>query len=164
MFIRRIFIESICAVLMIASIGVAQSPTETGVDVSIALKAAGQTYAFNGKGECTYAPVAYIFGTKAQQWTVKGNNAQGSASLTLWRLAAGSVDMFSFYVANGGKSYVVNTVKTSGGGKIEGSGKVTFTSAGSGGTFAIDATAANGGTITGTMKCSAFGAVVDEGG
>ena len=164
MFIRRIFIESICAVLMTALVGVAQSPTETRVDVSIALKVAGQTYAFNGKGECTYAPVAYIFGTRAQQWKVEGNNAQGSVSLTLWRLAAGSVDMFSFYASTGGKSYVVNTVKTSGGGKVEGFGKATFTPAGSGGTFTIDATAAKGGTITGTMKCSAFSAVVDEGG
>lgn len=164
MFIGRIFIESICAVLMIAIIGFAQNPSETGVDVSIALKVAGQTYAFNGKGECTYAPVAYIFGTKAQQWKVEGNSAQGSASLTLWRLVAGSADMFSFYAATGGKSYIVNTVKTSGGGKVEGSGRVTFTPAASGGTFTIDATAAKGATITGSLKCSSFSAVVDEGG
>ncbi len=164
MLIRKLFVESICAVLMIASMGVAQSPTKTGVDVSIALKVAGQTYAFNGKGECTYAPVAWIFGAGAQQWRVEGNNAQGSASLTLWRLAAGSGDMFSLYAATGGKSYIVNTVKTSGGGKVEGSGKVTFTSAGAGGTFTIDATAAKGGTITGTMKCSAFSPAVAEGG
>ncbi|MBP1623747.1 MAG: hypothetical protein H6Q07_1767 [Acidobacteria bacterium] len=164
MFIRIILIESICAVLMLAFSGVAQSPAETGADVSIALNVAGQTYAFNGKGECTYEPVAYIYGTRAQQWSVEGNNAQGSAKLTLWRLAAGSVDMFSFYAVTSGKVHVVNTVKTSGGGKVEGSGKATFTPAGSGGTFTIDATAAKGGTITGTMKCSAFSAVVVEGG
>lgn len=164
MFIRSIFIESICAVLMIASVGIAQSSAEKEVDVSFDLRVAGQTYAFNGRGKCTYAPVAWIYGTEAKQWKVEGNNAQGSASLTLWRLAAGSVDMFSFYAATGGKAYVVNTVKTSGGGKVEGSGKVAFTSTGSGGTFTIDAKAAQGGTITGTMKCSAFSAVVDEGG
>lgn len=164
MSIRKIFIESICAVLTITFIGVAQSPAEKGIDVSIALKVEGQTYAFNGKGECTYAPVAYIFGTEAQQWKVEGNNDQGSASLTLWRLAAGSVDMFSFYVTTGSKSHVVNTVKTSGGGKVDGSGRVTFTAAGSGGTFTIDAETAKGETIAGTMKCSAFSAVVDEGG
>jgi hypothetical protein len=72
--------------------------------------------------------------------------------------------MFSFHTATGGKSHVVNTVKTSGGGKLEGSGKVTFASSGSGGTFTIDATAAKGGTITGTMKCSTFSAAVAEGG
>ena len=164
MSIRGIFMESICAVLMLAFSGVAQSPTETGADLSIALNVAGQTYAFNGKGECTYEPVAYIYGTRAQQWSVEGNNAQGSAKLTLWRLAAGSVDMLSLYAATGGKVYVVKTVKTGGGGEVEGSGKATFTSAGSGGTFTIDATAAKGGKITGTMKCSAFSAVVVEGG
>ena len=164
MLIRRIFVVSICAVLMIASVGVAQSPTRTGVDVSIALKVAGQTYAFNGKGECTYAPVASIYGAGAQQWRVEGRNSQGSSSLTFWRLAAGSGDMFSLYASTGGKSYIVNTVKTSGGGKVEGSGKVTFTSGGSGGTFTIDATAAKGGTITGTMKCGAFSPAVAEGG
>jgi len=164
MSIRRIIIESICAVLMLAFSGVAQSPAETEADVSIALNVAGQTFAFNGKGECTYEPAGYIYGTRAQQWKIEGNNAQGSASLTLWRLEAGSVDMFSFYAATGGKVYVVNTVKTSGGGEVEGSGKATFTPAGSGGTFTIDATAAKGGKIAGTMKCSAFSAVVVEGG
>ncbi len=164
MLIRRIFVESICAGLMIASIGFGQNQAKTGADVSIALKVAGQTYAFNGKGDCTYAPVASIYGTRAQQWRVEGNNAQGSAALTFWRPAAGSGDMFSLHAATGGKSYVVSTVKTSGGGQVQGSGKATFTSAGSGGTFTIDATAANGGTITGTMKCSAFSPAMAEGG
>jgi hypothetical protein len=150
--------------LLTAFAGVAQSPKGTAADVSIALKVSGQTFAFNGKGECTYAPVAYTYGTKAQQWKIAGRNAQGSASLTLWRPADGSADMISFYAQADGQSYVVHTVKATGGGKIEGSGKVTFTPAGSGGTFTIDATATKGGTITGTMKCSAFGAVVDEGG
>ena len=164
MFNRREFIGSICAVLMIASVCVAQSPAETGVEVSIALKIDGQPYTFNGKGECTYAPEGYIFGMKAQQWKVEGNNDHGSASLTLWRLAAGSEEMFSFYAAAGNESHVVNTVKTGDGGEPQGSGRVAFTPGGSGGTFTINATAATGATIAGTMKCSAFSAVVDEGG
>ncbi len=164
MCIRRISIELICPVLMIASIGAAQSPTETGVDVSISLKVSGQTYAFTGKGACTYAPVASIYGTISQLWQVGSNDAQGAASLTLWRPAAGSGDMFSLYATSGGKSYIANTVKTNGGGTVEGSGKVTFTPVGSGGTFTIDAKAEKGGTITGTIECSDFNAVVDEGG
>ena len=164
MIIRRIFAESICAVLMVASNGVAQSPAKTGVDVSVALKVDGQTYAFNGKGECTYEPVAWIYEARAQQWRVEGRNAQGGVTLTLWRLAGGSGDMFTLHAATGGKSHVVSTVKTSGGGQVEGSGKVTLTSAGPGGTFTVDATAAKGGRITGTMKCSAFSAAVAEGG
>ncbi len=149
---------------MMASIGAAQRGSETGADVSIALKLAGQTYAFNGKSACTYAPVASIYGTKAQQLRVESHDAQGSASLTFWRPAAGSGDMFSLSATTGGKSYSVNTIKTSGGGTPEGFGKVAFTPAKSGGTFTIDATAANGSKITGTMTCSVFSAPVAEGG
>jgi hypothetical protein len=160
-FIRRVSVGSICAVLMMASGSAGQDPDKK-VDVSIALKVAGQTLAFNGKGECNYEPAAYIYGTKSQLWKVEGRSAQGSASLTLWRPASGSGDMISLYVTAGGKSYAVNTVRTSG--SAQGSGKVTFTPVGGGGTFTIDATAANGGRITGTLKCSAFTSVVVEGG
>jgi hypothetical protein len=155
-----IAIGSICAVLM-ASGSAAQS-LDKRVDVSIALKVAGQTFAFNGKGEANHEPAAYIYGAKAQVWKVEGRNAQGAASLTLWRPAAGSGDMISLYVTTGGKSYSVNTVGTSG--NAEGSGKVTFTPAGPGGTFTIDAAAASGARITGTLKCGAFTAIVAEGG
>ena len=72
--------------------------------------------------------------------------------------------MFTLHSTISGKSYLVNTVKTSGGGTVQGSGKVTFTPSGPGGTFTIDATAPNGGTITGTIKCSAFSAAMAEGG
>ena len=70
--------------------------------------------------------------------------------------------MISLYVTTGGKSYSVNTVGT--GRNTVGSGKVIFTPAGPGGTFAVDATAVNGARITGTLKCGAFTAIVAEGG
>jgi hypothetical protein len=142
--------------------GSAAQGLDQQVDVSIALKVAGQTFTFNGKGEGNYEPAAYIYGAKAQLWKVEGRNGQGAASLTLWRPAAGSGDMISFYVTTGGKSYSVNTVRTAG--NSQGSGKVIFTPAGRGGTFTIDATAANGARITGTLKCGAFTAIVAEGG
>ncbi len=75
-----------------------------------------------------------------------------------------SGDMFSLSVATGGKSYRVNTVKVGGGSAVLGSGKVTFTASGAGGTFMINATAANGAAITGTIKCSAFTAAEAVGG
>lgn len=159
--IRRISVGLICAVLMMSGSATAQG-LEKKVDVSIALKVAGQTFAVNGKGECNYEPAAYIYGAKAQLWRVQGSNAQGSASLTLWRPGAGSGDMISVYATTGGKSYTVNTVRTSG--NAEGSGKVTFTPVGSGGTFTIDATAANGGRITGTLTCACFLGLEAEGG
>lgn len=158
--IRAICVGSICAVLMAS--GSAAQGVDKKVDVSIALRVSGQTFTFNGKGECNCEPTAYIYGAKAQLWKVEGKNAQGAASLTLWRPAAGSGDMISFYATTGGKSYTVNTVGT--GGNAQGSGKVIFTPAGSGGTFTIDATAANGGRITGSLKCGAFTPVVAEGG
>jgi len=158
--IRGISVGSICALLMAS--GSAAQGLEKKVDVSIELKAAEQTFTFNGKGECSYEPVAYIYGTKAQLWKVEGRNAKGSASLTLWRPAAGSGDMISLYATTGGKSYTVNTVGT--GGNAVGSGKVTFTPVGRGGTFTIDAATASGGRITGSLKCGAFTAVVVEGG
>jgi hypothetical protein len=72
--------------------------------------------------------------------------------------------MFVLSVARGGRSYLVNTVKAGGEDAVRGSGKVIFTKSGSGGTFTINATAANGAAITGTIKCSVFAALIAEGG
>jgi len=170
MFDNRVFVAFVCAALAIPSIGAVQgrcaqsTPEETKVDVSIALKVAGQPYNFSGKVHCTYAPLASIYDTNAQQWMVEHNEDQRSVSLTFWRPASGSGDMFTLRCTISGKSYLVNTVKTSGGGTIQGSGKVTFTPSEPGGTFTIDATTANGFAITGTIKCSAFSPAVAEGG
>ena len=170
MFDNRFLVVFVCAALVIPSIGAgkgdrAQStPEETKVDVSIALKVAGQPYDFSGKAPCTHAPQASIYETNAQQWRVEHNEGQRSLSLTFWRPASGSGDMFTLHCTISGKSYLVNTVKTDGGGTLQGSGKVTFTPSEPGGAFAIDATAANGSAITGTIKCSAFSAAVDEAG
>jgi hypothetical protein len=170
MFDNRVFVAFVCTALIIPAIGAvrgrnAQStPAETKVDVSIALKVAGQPYNFSGKALCTHAPLASIYDTNAQQWRVEHDDGLQSVSLTFWRPTAGPGDMFTLHCTISGKSYLVNTVKTNGGGTIQGSGKVTFTPSKPGGTFTIDATAANGLAITGTIKCSAFSAAVDEGG
>jgi len=170
MFDNKAIVAFVCAALVIPSLGAvkgrrAQStPEETKVDVSIALKVAGQPYNFSGKARCTHAPQASIYDTNAQQWRVEHNEGQRSLSLTFWRPASGSGDMFTLHCTISGKSYLVNTVKTSGGGTIQGSGKVTFTPSEPGGTFTIDATTTNGSTITGTIKCSGFSAAVAEGG
>ncbi|HMA54624.1 MAG TPA: immunoglobulin domain-containing protein [Acidobacteriota bacterium] len=167
---QRVFVALICAALVLPSIGAGQdlrtqaTPGQTKVDISIALKVAGQPYNFSGKARSTHAPVASIYGTNAQQWQVEHNEDGRSVSLTFWRPTAGSGDMFTLRCKINGKSYLVRTVKTSGGGTIQGSGKVTFTPSKPGGTFTIDATTADGLTITGTIKCSAFSAPVDEGG
>lgn len=170
MFDHRVIVAFVCVALVLPSIGAGQdlrtpsTPEETKVVVSIALKVAGQPYNFSGKARGTYAPIASIYGTNAQQWRVEHNEDRQSVSLTFWRPTAGSGDMFTLHCTINGKSYVVSTVKTSGGGTIQGSGKVTFSPSKPGGTFTIDATTADGLTITGTIKCSAFSAPVDVGG
>jgi hypothetical protein len=170
MFNKRVFFAFVCSALVIPSIGAVQglcaqsTPAETKVDVSIALKVAGQPYNFSGKADCTHAPLASIYGTNAQLWMVRHTEGLKSVSLTFWRPTAGSGDMFTLHCTMSGKSYLVRTVKTNEGGTIQGSGKMTFTPSKPGGTFTIDATAANGAALTGTIKCSAFSAVVDEGG
>lgn len=170
MFDKRVFVAFVCAALVIPSIGTMQdrrapsTPAETKVDVSIALKVAGQPYNFSGKAQCTHAPLASIYDTNAQQWMVKHTEGVQSVYLTFWRPADGSGDMFTLHCTISGKSYLVSTVKTTGGGTIQGSGKVTFTPSKPGGTFTIEATAANKAAITGTIKCSAFTAAVEEGG
>ncbi len=170
MFDNNVFVAFICASLLIPSIGTVQdrrarsSPAATKVEVSIALKVAGQSYNFSGQAHCTHAPQASIYDMNAQQWMVQHNEGLQSVSLTFWRPEAGSGDMFTLHCTISGRSYLVDTVKTKDGGTIQGSGKVTFTPSKPGGTFTIDATTATGFTITGTIKCSAFSPAVEEGG
>jgi len=64
----------------------------------------------------------------------------------------------------GNKRYSVSTIKVGSNGTVEGSGKITLAREGAGGTFTVDATAANGTKITGTVKCDAFTAAIAEGG
>lgn len=137
-------------------------PAEVGV--AITLQVAGQLYHFEGNAACQHAPVASIYNVMAGMWSVQQTDRQRSIALTLWRPRSISGDMFSLNVATGGKSYVVNTVKLGGESAGQGSGKVTLTTSGAGGTFTINATAANGAPITGTIKCGAFGGVMAEGG
>ena len=136
--------------------------TRDEVDAAISLQVAGQPYRFEGKAECEHSPVASIYGVMSEMWSVHQNDGQRSVNLTLWHPRSASGDMFSLSVGTRGKAYLVNTVKP--GGAVKGSGKMTVTRSGAGGTFTINATAADGAAITGTVKCSAFTAAVAEGG
>ncbi len=156
--------------LIIASAGAAQvrkepaTPADTKVDVAITLQVAGQSYHFEGKAVCTHAPVASIYNVVSEMWSVQQSDGRRSVTLTLWRPRSKSGDMFLLNVATGGKSYAVNTVKAGRESSVHGSGKVTFTASGAGGTFTINAAGSNGAAITGTIKCSAFTAAIAEGG
>jgi hypothetical protein len=72
--------------------------------------------------------------------------------------------MMSLGVSSGSKSHNVNTVKVGTHTDTQGTGTVKFEPAAQGGTFTIDATAADGAKITGTVKCESFTAATAEGG
>jgi hypothetical protein len=132
--------------------------------MSISLQVAGQRYQFEGNAACQHAPVASIYNVSAEMWRVQQSDGQRSIALTLWRLKNTSGNMFSLNVGSGGKSYVVNTVRVGGENPDKGSGNVTLTASGTGGTFTVNTTAANSAAITGTIQCSAFTQALAEGG
>ncbi len=168
----RTFSVALCGALVFASVATAQRPTRRApgmppddkVGIAIALQAGGAPYRFTGQATCTHEAKGYIYAIPAQQWRVEQNEGARSVSLTFWRPAGGSGDMFTLYVQGGGKTYAVDTVKTNNGGSPEGSGEMTFAPAGAGGTFTVNATAANGAKVSGTITCDGFRAAVAEGG
>ena len=163
---------ALCGALVLASVAAAQgptrrapgTPTDNKVGVTIALQAGAESYQFNGQATCTREPKGYIYGVPAQQWRVEQSEGARSVGLTFWRPASGSGDMFMLHLSSAGKTYATDTVKTKAGGALQGSGEVTFTPAGTGGTFTVNATAANGIKVNGTIKCDAFTAAIAEGG
>jgi hypothetical protein len=138
-----------------------QPPT---VGVTIALKAGASSYEFAGQASCTYAPIAAIYGVVSEQWNVEQSEGSRSLQLTLWRPKNASGDMFNLSVSGGARPQTVNTVKATSAPAPQGSGSVTLTRAGKGGTFTVNATTAAGGVITGTIKCDAFTPAIAEGG
>jgi hypothetical protein len=159
---------AMCGALAVASIGTAEQRTsarqEKTVGVDIALQAGGDTYQFTGQANCWHSPNGFIFGTPAKQWAVSHRDNARSLSLTFWKPTRKLGVMFSFQVQGGGKTYEATTVKTDQDGSTKGSGEVTFTPASAGGTFTVNATAANGAKISGTIKCSGFAPVHAEAG
>lgn len=158
-----------CGMLIVGSGVIAQrrvpgATTPRTVGVAIALKAGGDAYAFTGQASCTHAPVASIYGIVAEQWFVQQADGARSAQLTLWRPKNRSADMFSLSFGSGAASHRVNTIKAAGAPPPQGSGGLTLTPAGNGGTFTISANAADGTVITGTIKCDAFLPAIAEGG
>lgn len=163
---------ALCGALVFASVAAAQRPTRSAegapvddkVGVTVALQVGGGAYQFSGRGDCGHEPKGWIYGTAAKLWTVEQSEGPKSMTLTLWSPTSGSGNMFTLRVTSGGKSYETDTVKGKDAGPTKGSGTVTIAPAGTGGMFTVNATAANGAKISGTIKCDAFRAVVAEGG
>ena len=157
-------ISAVALVALIADLEAqrrAPGQTQANQAIQVTLNVGGAPFQSNEAGKCTHAPVASIFKTVAEMWSVQ-QNAQGrSLALTLWKPKDGSGDMVTLSVTSGNISHQVNTVR---GATTSGSGKVTLERAGNGGTFSVDAKTSGGAAITGTIKCDAFAPHTAEGG
>jgi hypothetical protein len=97
-------------------------------------------------------------------WSVQHSQEGRNLALTVWRPRSAGEAMLNLSITAAGKSYDVSTVKVGQQGSPSGTGTVTFAPAGKGGTFTINATAASGAKIVGTVTCDAFTPLVAEGG
>lgn len=145
--------------LMGASLAAGQrTAASKTVPISVDLKVGNEQLQASGNGTCTHAPQASIYDIRSQMWTAAYEADKGPAvQLTFWRPVDKSQDMFNLRA----NSATVSTVRK---GTPSGSGTVTFEPAGKGGTFRVNAKAANGSAITGSIKCGAFLPHVAEGG
>ena len=133
-----------------------QAPTP----VTVALTVGGKAYNAKGSGACTFAPVASIYGVRAQQYGVRLSGGAGgirSLGLTVWRPASGGADQMNLYVSVGSTSHRIDTVK-GGGNKGVGGGTVSVQRKGLGGHFTIDGKDGSGAAIRGTIECGRFAA------
>ena len=147
---------AMCAVTLVAQRRIPGAAGETKVPVTIALQVGSEAYKVTGQATCHHAAQASIYDVPAEQWSVQQSDGSRSLSLTMWRPKKASGDMLSLAVSTGGKSHTVNTVKAGKSGTADGSGTVTFVPAAKGGTFTIDAAAADRTKITGTITCAGF--------
>jgi hypothetical protein len=158
-----------CAVVLCGSVASGQIRRQPQgakpdqVPLHIALKAGGTPYTFDGQGKCARAERASIYDTPASMWSIAQNGEGRNLTLTMWRLQSGG-DMMSLGVSSGSKSHNVDTVKVGRKAETQGTGTVKFEPAAQGGTFTIDATAADGTKITGTVTCESFTSAIAEGG
>ena len=136
--------------------------TEPTQRIEAALKVGGEAYTSSEPGKCTHAPTASIYQVVSELWSVQQSSDGRSLALSFWRPKDGSADMVTLSVTSGNTSHQINTVR--GAGASSGSGKVTLEKSGNGGTFTVDAKAASGVAVTGTIKCDSFAPHVAEGG
>ena len=134
-----------------------QGPEQKTVPVTVELKVGAEVVQSSGAGRCTHAPAASIYDVRAQMWTAAYEANGKPVQLTFWRPTDKSADMFGLQAGH----VNISTVR---GGTPSGSGTVTFEPAGKGGIFKIQAKAADGTTIAGSIKCEGFLVHVAEGG
>ena len=131
-------------------------PVDEKTVVAIDLQVNGAPYALKGQGICHHVAKGSIYDTPAERWSVRQFDAGRSIALTLWRPVNGTGDMLTLAITSGGKRHDVNTVKNPRAAGTTGSGNARLASKGAGGVFTLDATAASGAKINGTVACEKF--------
>jgi hypothetical protein len=133
--------------------------------VDIALVVNGKALRAQGAGQCKHEPHASIYNVPASLWRVEYGAPKSpevqQVSLTVWQLKNGGGNQLSLALKFGSNSYMIATVK---GGKMVGTGTVTFQPEQSGGRFEIQGADARGATIVAEIRCPSFSNLVAEGG
>jgi hypothetical protein len=128
-----------------------------GETITISLSIAGKAYKASGDGECHYAAIASFYDMRAKMWSVQYHTEEksgvSSLALTTWRPLAGGPDQMSLTVQLGSDAHRIDTVKKS---QNVGSGTLTLTPKGEGGSFEINGKDEKGATIKGTVECTTF--------
>ena len=150
------------AALAAAAVAPAQDPDPQSA-IQLHLRVGSTPYVVSARGTCLSQPYGTLYDVPAAQWSARHRDDQRYANLAFWRVRNAG-DMFNLGVLLGPTLHRISTVKVSGKGEPHGTGRVTFTPSGSGGTFAIDATADTGAHITGTITCAAFAKPVEDNG
>ncbi len=154
----------ICCVLALGAGATCAQGMDAPVTGEVALQVGTQSYRGSGTTECRASRDASIYDIPALLFSVAQSSGKDNMRLSVWQPKNGKPDMMTLHVSLGGKSYEVDTVKGGDKRDTRGSGQARFEKVRLGGTFTIDAVAANGTKITGTVKCSRFTGIVAEGG
>jgi hypothetical protein len=142
--------------LLLALPGLAQA-----TPVEVTLQVGSGKYRFSGEGQCKASQQASIYGVNAALYMVSHHSPRQSLNLTVWQPKSGAPNMISLRVYTGARTYDVDTVKGGSKQATKGSGSATVDKSG---VFTLDAVAASGEKITGTVRCAGFGGIQAEGG
>jgi hypothetical protein len=152
----------VVGLLAVAPALFAQDPDPQSA-IQLDLRIGSTPYVVSARGTCLAQPHGTLYDVSAAQWSARHRDDQRYANLAFWRVR-NSGDMFNLGVLLGSTMHRISTVKVQGHGETHGTGRVTFTPNGGGGSFAIDATADTGARITGTITCGAFAKPVEDNG
>jgi hypothetical protein len=151
--------------LVATATSAAAQRSSTAATVSISAKIGGKSYQASGSGSCRHTPTASIYDVPAALWMVEhsgsGQGALQQLNLTVWRPKNGSPEQLSLALSTRSSSH---RIAVGGRGEQIGSGKVSLSSKGTGGSFEITGKDASGTPLEVRIECPVFTGVEAEGG